>query len=73
LRSGIPITINPDDPGMMGYTFSYDFYEAFMAWDLDLSDLKKLAINSLKYSSLNAREKELAVRSWKIKWDRFIT
>jgi adenosine deaminase CECR1 len=73
LRSGIPVTINPDDPGMMGYTFSYDFYEAFMAWDLDLADLKQLAMNSLRYSSLDSTEKALAMRSWKVKWYTFVT
>lgn len=72
IRSGLPVTLNPDDPGMMGYTFSYDFYEAFMAWDLDLADLKMLAINSIKYSSLEEVEKIVTMEKWKEKWDQFI-
>lgn len=72
LRSGLPITINPDDPGMMGYTFSYDFYMAFMAWGLDLADLKQLALNSIEYSTLNQSEKSAALRVWNSKWKQFI-
>jgi len=73
IRSGVPVTLNPDDPGMMGYTFSYDFYEAFMAWDLNLSDLKMLAMNSIKYSSLSEPEKLVTLSKWKDKWTVFIT
>jgi adenosine deaminase CECR1 len=72
LRSGIPITINPDDPGMMGYTFSYDFYEAFMAWDLDLADLKLLAMNSIRFSSLSPAEKRQALQVWQSKWRDYV-
>ncbi|HNP47571.1 MAG TPA: hypothetical protein PKL85_01990 [Bacteroidia bacterium] len=72
LRSGIPVTINPDDPGMMGYTFSADFYEAFLAWDLSLSDLKLLAMNSINYSSLSEVEKKVMISKWKEKWSVFI-
>ncbi|MBK9026098.1 MAG: hypothetical protein IPL69_19675 [Saprospiraceae bacterium] len=72
IRSGVPVTSNPDDPGMMGYTFSYDFYEAFMAWDLN-SDLKMLAMNSIKYSSLSEPEKLVTLSKWKDKWTVFIT
>jgi len=72
LRSGIPVTINPDDPGMMGYTFSYDFYEVFMAWDLNLADLKQLAMNSLQHSALNPEEKKSAMKSWRVKWGSWV-
>ncbi|HRH65144.1 MAG TPA: hypothetical protein PLU53_02485 [Bacteroidia bacterium] len=72
IRSGIPVTLNPDDPGMMGYTFSYDFYEAFMAWDLSLADLKMLAMNSINYSSLSQGEKRTALGKWKEKWKLFV-
>jgi adenosine deaminase CECR1 len=68
LRSGIPITINPDDPGMMGYTFSYDFYEAVTAWDLNLGELKLLAMNSIRFSAMNPAEKQQAMRTWQRKW-----
>lgn len=72
LRDGVPVTLNPDDPGMMRATFSHDFYAAFMAWDLDLADLKQLALNSLRYSSLNADEKTEAIATWTVRWNTFI-
>ncbi len=43
LHQGIPVSINPDDPGFFdaeGVTLDYVY--AFMAWELDLADLKKL-------------------------------
>ena len=43
-----------------------------MAWDLDLADLKMLAINSIKYSSLGEVEKTVTMEKWKEKWDLFI-
>lgn len=72
LRSGNPITLNPDDPGMMGSSLSHDFYEAFMAWDLNLADLKQLALNSIQYSTLDAVEKRDATEIWQRKWDLFV-
>ena len=43
INAGIPVVLSPHDPGVMRHTFSHDFYEAFMAWDLDLRELKQLA------------------------------
>lgn len=72
LRDGVPVTLSPDDPGMMQATFSHDFYVAFMAWDLDLADLKQLALNSLRHSSLDAGEKDQAIAAWTVRWNAFI-
>lgn len=38
----------------------------------DLRTLKKFAINSIRYSSLNDKEKRDAFAKWQIKWDKFI-
>ena len=35
-----------------------DYVYAFLAWDLNIADLKKLCFNSIKYSSLTQEEKE---------------
>jgi len=72
MRDGVPVTLNPDDPGMMQATFSHDFYVAFMAWGLDLADLKQLAMNSLRYSSLSDDEKTMAIATWTVRWNEFI-
>ena len=46
--------------GTFGYnSFTVDWYEVFMAWGLDLAELKQLAMNSLRYSSLSDEEKEV--------------
>ncbi|XP_052769350.1 adenosine deaminase AGSA-like [Mya arenaria] len=74
IRSGIPVVMGADDPGAMGYNeFTVDWYEAFMAWGLNLKDLKQLAINSLTYSTMNQSERKAALQKWQRAWDTFIT
>lgn len=73
MNFGVPIVLSPDDPGMMNYPFSYDFFEACVYWDLDLKDLKTLSRNSLIYSGMGKQEKEQALKSWEKKWDQFIS
>jgi adenosine deaminase CECR1 len=73
INSGLPVVVCPDDPGIWRCTFSHDFYEAFMAWGLDLKCLKQLAMNSLIFSAMDSEEKERALKSWRIKWAEFIT
>ena len=73
LSRGVPIVISSDDPGLFDYTgLSYDFWEAAMAWRLDLRALKKLSSNSITYSSLDAGEKKEAFAYWSAQWDAFI-
>lgn len=72
----MPIVISSDDPSFWEATpLSHDFYAAFLGITTSTSDLrtlKKLAKNSIKYSSLNADEKEIAYEKWQEKWDEFI-
>ncbi|KAJ6643952.1 Adenosine deaminase 2, partial [Pseudolycoriella hygida] len=72
----IPLIISSDDPSFWGASpLSHDFYMAFLgiaSKRSDLRTLKKLATNSIKYSSLNKQEKEIAFSKWQAKWDRFI-
>ncbi|EFN85554.1 adenosine deaminase 2 [Harpegnathos saltator] len=75
--SGSPMVISNDDPALWGAKgLSYDFYEAFMgimSAGSDLRSLKKLALNSFAYSSMNRSEKQNAITRWHAKWDVFVT
>lgn len=54
LTKGVKCSINPDDNGFFNSPgVTLDFVEAYMSWDLDLSDLKSLAINSLEFASID--------------------
>lgn len=73
LRRGINCTINSDDPLIFDYHgLSYDFWTVFLAWELDLSALKKLSQNSIVYSVLSAEEKEKALSVWNERWNSFV-
>ena len=72
INAGIPVVLSPDDPGVMRHTFSHDFYEAFMAWDLDLRELKQLAMSSLLHSAMDAAEKRRALAVWAKRWAEFV-
>lgn len=65
LKAGLPCVLSSDDPMLFKTTgLSYDFWEAIMAWNLDLADIKQLCMNSILYSSLEDREKTRALASW---------
>lgn len=73
LKRGIPCVLSSDDPAIFGNEgLTYDFWEVFMAWDLDLKGLKKLAINSIKYSGMSENEKNKALSIWQHKWENFV-
>lgn len=73
LNCGIQATLNPDDPGIMDYdSMAYDYYEAFMAWGLDIKSLKQFALNSIKYSALTEEEKKKALGIWQKRWHEFV-
>ena len=49
--------------GTFGYDdFTIDWYEVFMAWGLDLAELKQLAMNSILFSSMSEEEKQVNCR-----------
>lgn len=53
------MSISPDDPGFFdspGVTL--DYVVAYLAWGLDLADLKKLALNSLEHAAVSEEQKE---------------
>ena len=73
LNEGLGISINPDDPSIFQYQgVTHDFWEACMAWDLDLQALKQLAINSINFSGLTQVEKHRLHAVWDKQWQVFI-
>ncbi|AKK75069.1 adenosine kinase [Chryseobacterium gallinarum] len=73
LSNGIQCSINSDDPGVYGYEgLSYDFWMAFVYWELDVKALKKLVFNSINYSSLNDGEKKKSVDYLNKEWNEFV-
>ena len=73
IQENFPIVISADDPGIWGAEgLSYDFYEAFMAMsskDMDLRLLKKFALNSIKYTTLNQSSKDKCFAMFNTKWN----
>lgn len=73
LAQGIQCSVSSDDPAVFGYNgVTYDYWTIFLAWELDLRAMKKLAMNSITYSLLSKSEKEEALRVWRNRWNEFI-
>lgn len=73
IKRNIPITLSTDDPQIFNYNgLTYDFWTAFMAWELDLRTIKKIALNSIVYSGMNKKEKKKALEFFNKKWEEFI-
>lgn len=72
-RSGIPIVLAGDDPGSFGFNeLTVDYYLAYMAWGLDLYDLKVIANNSIQYSLMPEKEKQVGHLKFESMWNNFI-
>jgi adenosine deaminase CECR1 len=73
LKRGVNCTISSDDPLIFDYQgLSYDYWNIFMAWELNLADLKKLSRNGIEYSALTDSEKRQALLIWESRWNQFI-
>lgn len=74
--NNFPVIVSNDDPGLWGSkALSYDFYLAFMgimSQNSDLRALKQLALNSITYSNMDAKQKDSVMILWKKKWCDFI-
>lgn len=54
MHHGVQVSISSDDPGFFGYEgVTLDYLFAYLAWDLDIRDLKKLSLNGITYSSIS--------------------
>ena len=74
LNQGVQMSINSDDPGFWDYdNLTLDFAYVFIAWELTLSDLKKLVWNGVKYSSVTEEEKESLYKKLEGDWNTFVS
>lgn len=59
MEHGLRITINTDDPTLLGpTTMSREFYELLVAGQIDIADIPKITDTSLEYSFADASTKE---------------
>jgi len=73
LSRGVAVSISPDDPGFFdspGVTL--DYVVAYIAWNLDLSDLKQLCLNSLKHAAIPEEDKEKVRQYFDYSWIKFL-
>lgn len=65
--------MNSDDPGFFNYYgVTLDYAYAFLAWELKIRDLKQLAINGIRFSSLSEEHREKHLAKFHHDWDNFI-
>lgn len=71
-----PVVVSCDDPSFWEATpLSHDFYMAFVgiaSAHADLKFLKKLILNSFKYSSLSETEQKEGIQKWQNAWEKFL-
>ena len=73
LAQGVKVSISPDDQGFWdakGVTL--DYVLAYLAWGLDLADMKALCMNSLEFASISEEEKESIREFFDYKWYKFL-
>jgi adenosine deaminase CECR1 len=71
-RDAMCISINPDDPGLMGCDLALDWYLVFVTWQLSLAELKKLVQNGIHASSLPDDERRTMMHEWERRWELWI-
>ena len=72
-KSGVPIVLSGDDPGSFGYNdLTVDYYLTYMAWGLDLFDLREIANNSIRYSIVPETRRQEGFVKFDLEWNRFV-
>ena len=73
IHSGLPVAICSDDPTIFEHTaLTDDFFAAIAEWNLSLSEVKQLCMNSITYSSLSKKTKKKIMKDWQKRWAKFI-
>ena len=59
ISKGLQVSINSGHPGIFGYNdVAFDYLAVFLAWDLNLRDLKKISLNGILHSSCDPETKK---------------
>merc|ERR1712146_230256 len=73
MAAGVPLTISPDDPAVLGYnSVTHDWWLAFVSWELDLVGLKQLAVNSIEHSALDSARRRKLYNTWERLWNDWV-
>jgi len=73
LANGVKVSLNPDDHGFFdspGVTL--DYVLAYLAWDLNVCDLKQLCLNSIEFASISDADKKSLKSFFDYKWKIFL-
>ncbi len=74
MSRGVQCSISSDDPSVFGYKgLSYDFFMAYIAWELNLKEIKKLVFNSIEHANLTNNRKKSAMQNLTEAWDEFVS
>ncbi|CAI2364977.1 unnamed protein product [Moneuplotes crassus] len=74
ISKGVPLTLNSDCSVFYNYDgVALDFTYAFLAWELDLKDMKQLAINAVTHSSIKPKAKSMMLTKFHRDWNKFIS
>jgi len=73
LRRGLAVALCSDDPNVQEHeVLTDDFFAGIVCWNLNLSDVKQLCVNSILYSGLQPSQKSTLIAAWKKQWEAFI-
>ena len=71
MNLGLPVSISGEAPGLINYEgVTLDYVLCYIHWNLDLSQLKKLCLNSIEYSCLG--QKDVLKKKFDEDWIEFI-
>jgi len=73
LKRGVTIALCSDDPVCQEHEqLCDDFFASVICWNLNISDIKQLCINSILYSGVDSKQKSQMIGNFKKAWQEFI-
>ncbi len=72
IQNGLRVCLNTDDPGIFDTTLTDEFYFAILSFDLSLSDIQKLCLQSLRCSFSSEKAKEELVADFLLRYNDYV-